>query len=129
MEPKYCAQGVCMNHGSCLSDSDCVNPSNLFGVTRSAWDICIAPAKAVAIVIAEKFAKMDRSPLIALPIPAIRNPCVMRPPRVSWTLAMGNALLCTLIKPAKYWTAALPGISMQTQARLETQPLIQKITK
>merc|ERR1712078_550787 len=28
MEPKYCAQGVCMNHGSCLSDSDCVNPSN-----------------------------------------------------------------------------------------------------
>jgi hypothetical protein len=25
---KYCAQGVCTNHGRCFSDEDCINPAN-----------------------------------------------------------------------------------------------------
>merc|ERR1712093_179231 len=31
---RYCAQGVCMDAGSCASDSDCVNPMHLFDDKR-----------------------------------------------------------------------------------------------
>merc|ERR1712224_1108267 len=128
-EPKYCAQGVCMNHGSCLSDSDCVNPANFI------W----SDKKCLGYLYCTSEGRCDRNcgeicKNGSKSVDCFANPCDTQPmcdeaASCVWTLAMGNALLCTLIKPAKYWTAALPGISMQTQARLETQPLIQKISK
>jgi len=33
---RYCAQGICMDMGSCLSDMDCMNPVNMFDDKRCA---------------------------------------------------------------------------------------------